>query len=50
MRSFHGHSKLQQLKNVRLTGFLPVKEYHDMLCSSLAALVLTTSEATQPKI
>ncbi|WP_036477060.1 hypothetical protein [Myxosarcina sp. GI1] len=40
--------KLQQLKNVRLTGFLPVEKYHDMLCSSLAALVLTTSEATQP--
>lgn len=40
--------ELQKLKNVCLTGFLPVKEYHSVLCSSLAALVLTTSEATQP--
>ena len=39
---------LQQLDNVNLTGFLPVEEYHNILCSSLAALVLTTSEATQP--
>ncbi len=39
---------LQKLNNVILTGFLPVKEYHDYLCSSLATLVLTTSEATQP--
>lgn len=39
---------LQQLKNVNLTGFLPVEEYHAVLCSSLAALVLTTSQATQP--
>jgi glycosyltransferase involved in cell wall biosynthesis len=40
--------RLQQLNNVRLTGFLPIKDYHDLLCSSVAALVLTTSEATQP--
>lgn len=39
---------LENLNNVCLTGFLPVKEYHLLLCSSLAALVLTTSEATQP--
>jgi glycosyltransferase involved in cell wall biosynthesis len=40
--------QLQQMENVRLTGFLPTKEYHELLCSSLAALVLTTSDATQP--
>lgn len=40
--------ELQQINNVVLTGFLPIKEYHDVLCSSLAALVLTTSDATQP--
>jgi glycosyltransferase involved in cell wall biosynthesis len=39
---------LCQLKNVKLTGFLPTQEYQDILCSSLAALVLTTREATQP--
>jgi glycosyltransferase involved in cell wall biosynthesis len=41
-------TQLQQLKNVKLTGFLATAEYHQVLCSSLAALVLTTSEATQP--
>ena len=40
--------ELQQLKNVNLTGFLPVEDYHMALCSSLATLVLTTSDATQP--
>ena len=40
--------ELQQMKNVRLTGFLPTQDYHDILCSSLAALVLTNSDATQP--
>ncbi len=40
--------QLQQLDNVNLTGFLATSEYHQVLCSSLAALVLTTSEATQP--
>lgn len=39
---------LQALNNVNLTGFLAIEEYHQMLCSSLAALVLTTSNATQP--
>ena len=39
---------LKVLKNVNLTGFLALEEYHEMLCSSLAALVLTTSNATQP--
>ncbi|MGF1590123.1 MAG: glycosyltransferase [Pleurocapsa sp.] len=41
-------AKLRLLKNVKLTGFLATAEYHQMLCSSLAALVLTTSDATQP--
>jgi glycosyltransferase involved in cell wall biosynthesis len=41
-------TQLQQLNNVNLTGFLATAEYHQVLCSSLAALVLTTSEATQP--
>jgi Glycosyl transferases group 1 len=41
-------TQLQQLDNVNLTGFLATAEYHQVLCSSLAALVLTTSEATQP--
>jgi hypothetical protein len=39
---------LQRLDNVVLTGFLPTKEYHAKLCSSMGALVLTNSEATQP--
>ena len=39
---------LQQLSNVTLTGFLATEKYHEVLCSSLAALVLTTSDATQP--
>lgn len=39
---------LQRLSNVRLTGFLPTRDYHALLCSSSAALVLTTREATQP--
>jgi glycosyltransferase involved in cell wall biosynthesis len=41
-------ASLQSLSNVNLTGFLAIEEYHQMLCSSLAALVLTTSNATQP--
>jgi hypothetical protein len=41
-------TQLQQLDNVNLTGFLATAEYHQVLCSSLAALVLTNSEATQP--
>ncbi len=41
-------TSLQALDNVNLTGFLALEEYHQMLCSSLAALVLTTSNATQP--
>lgn len=40
--------RLCQLKNVKLTGFLSTQEYQDILCSSLAALVLTTRDATQP--
>ena len=41
-------ASLQKLNNVNLTGFLATEEYHQVLCSSLAALVLTTSDATQP--
>lgn len=41
-------NSLQQLHNVSLTGFLATEDYHQVLCSSLAALVLTTSDATQP--
>ena len=41
-------AKLTQLENVTLTGFLATEEYHRVLCSSLASLVLTTSDATQP--
>ncbi len=41
-------TSLQKLGNVNLTGFLATEEYHQVLCSSLAALVLTTSDATQP--
>jgi len=40
--------RLKKLSNVRLTGFLATEEYHQVLCSSLASLVLTTSDATQP--
>ena len=39
---------LQELNNVSLTGFLATPDYHQVLCSSQAALVLTTSDATQP--
>lgn len=41
-------ARLQKLSNVKLTGFLATEEYHRVLCSSLASLVLTTSNATQP--
>lgn len=41
-------TRLQKLDNVTLTGFLATEEYHQVLCSSLASLVLTTSDATQP--
>ncbi|MEL6495066.1 MAG: glycosyltransferase [Cyanobacteria bacterium J06623_7] len=41
-------ASLRELDNVTLTGFLATPEYHQVLCSSLAALVLTTSDATQP--
>ena len=41
-------ARLKQLDNVNLTGFLAIEEYHRVLCSSLASLVLTTSNATQP--
>ncbi len=40
--------KLSRCSNVRLTGFLSTSAYHQTLCSSLAALVLTTRSATQP--
>jgi glycosyltransferase involved in cell wall biosynthesis len=42
------HSRLKACSNARLTGFLPTQDYHHILCSSAAALVLTTSDATQP--
>ena len=41
-------ASLQMLDNIELTGFLATAAYHQMLCSSLASLVLTTSNATQP--
>lgn len=41
-------AKLKTLANVKPTGFLATAEYHQVLCSSLASLVLTTSNATQP--
>jgi glycosyltransferase involved in cell wall biosynthesis len=34
--------------NVRLTGFLSTDAYHSVLCSSKAAVVLTTMPAVQP--
>lgn len=39
---------LQQCPNLQLTGFLPTAQYQEILCASLAALVLTTRSATQP--
>lgn len=42
-------NRLQKINNVQLTGFLPTEEYQKVLCSSAVALVLTTSEATQPE-
>ena len=41
-------NRLKRLQNVCLTGFLPTEDYHALLRSSVAALVLTTSDATQP--
>ena len=40
-------ARLEACNNVRLTGFLSIEEYHRMLCSSKAAIALTTMEATQ---
>jgi glycosyltransferase involved in cell wall biosynthesis len=40
--------QLRQLNNLHLTGFLSKEDYQDLLCSSLAALVLTTRDSTQP--
>lgn len=39
--------RLESCTNVRLTGFLDLPDYHNLLCSSAAAVVLTTKEATQ---
>ncbi|QSJ15830.1 hypothetical protein JYQ62_29140 [Nostoc sp. UHCC 0702] len=39
---------LHEQRNVCLTGFLPTEEYQSLLVSSLAALVLTTRDSTQP--
>jgi glycosyltransferase involved in cell wall biosynthesis len=41
-------AQFRNLPNVRLTGFLPIEEYHALLCSSLAALVLTSQDLIQP--
>ncbi len=41
-------TRLKELNHVSLTGFLATEKYHQVLCSSLASLVLTTSDATQP--
>ena len=41
-------TKLQNLSNVQLTGFLSIQEYHAFLCSSMAALVLTNQDSIQP--
>ncbi len=40
--------KLKNLPNIQLTGFLPIEEYHMLLCSSVAALVLTSQDLIQP--
>ncbi len=41
-------ASLSACSNVRLTGFLSTHEYHAVLCSSKAAVVLTTMPAVQP--
>lgn len=41
-------TELRALPNVRLTGFLPIQEYHSLLCRSQAALVLTNHDSIQP--
>ncbi len=41
-------NRLRTQPNVVLTGFLPVSDYHRLLCRSAAAIVLTTRQATQP--
>lgn len=40
--------RICECDNVNLTGFLPTEDYHALLCSSLAVLVLTTRDSTQP--
>jgi glycosyltransferase involved in cell wall biosynthesis len=40
--------KLKNLPNIKLTGFLPIEQYHAYLCSSVAALVLTSQDLIQP--
>lgn len=40
--------KLKSLPNIRSTGFLPTQEYHNLLCSSAMALVLTNRDLIQP--
>ena len=39
--------RLEACPNLKLTGFLSTEEYHKTLCSSTAAIALTTMEATQ---
>ena len=40
-------TQLERCPNVKLTGFLSTEAYHNMLCSSRAAIALTNMEATQ---
>lgn len=39
--------RLQCCRNLHLTGYLSTQDYHALLCSSTAAIALTTQEATQ---
>jgi len=40
--------RLNECQNINLTGFLPTEDYHTLLCTCTAALVLTTRDSTQP--
>lgn len=41
-------SVMSELPNIRLTGFLPIEDYHQVLCQSMATIVLTTQDMIQP--
>lgn len=43
----HQRQRLEACKNLKLTGFLSTKAYHETLCSSTAAIALTNMVATQ---